>query len=120
MFLIDSGSMAATKKVNSKKISKEPISRDQEEEMSSALIAQILAEDSMAAGNDNYYAEYSNDSRDYDPYQTHHDQDDSYEENSEDDFDPKKKKYVSKKDGTINEKIITFFFDVYILIHCWI
>lgn len=88
----------ATKKVN-KINSNEPISQDQEEEMSSALIAQLLAEDNMAHGDGNYYAEYSNDSRGYDPYHTQQDNDDSYDENSEDDFDPKKKKYVSKKDG---------------------
>lgn len=78
-----------------------PISQAQEEEMSSALIAQILAEDGMSNGNGSYYAEYSNDNRGYDPYHTQHERDDSYEENSEDDFDPKKKKYISKKDGMI-------------------
>jgi hypothetical protein len=78
----------AGKKVNK---AKEPISKDKEEEMSSALIAQLLAEDAMAQGGDNYYAEYSNDARNYDPYQTHQEYDDSYEENSEDDFNPKKK-----------------------------
>jgi protein MYSM1 len=79
----------ASKKVNK---AKEPISKDKEEEMSSALIAQLLAEDAMAqGGGDNYYAEYSNDSRNYDPYQTRQEYDDSYEENSEDDFNPKKK-----------------------------
>jgi hypothetical protein len=99
--------MAGTKEVNNKKINKEPITQDQEEEMSSALIAQILAEDNMAAGNGNYYAEYSNDARGYDPYHTHQEKDDSYEENSEDDFDPKKKKYVSKKDG--GGKYVAYF-----------
>lgn len=77
----------------------EPLSQAQEEEMSSALIAQILAEDGMSNGNGSYYAEYSNDSKGYDPYHTQHERDDSYEENSEDDFDPKKKRYVSKKDA---------------------
>lgn len=86
----------AAGKVNKAKV---PITKDQEEEMSSALIAQLLAEDNMSHGNGSYYAEYSNDSRGYDPYHTQRDRDDSYEENSEDDFDPKKKKYISKKDG---------------------
>lgn len=90
--------MAAAEKVNK---TKEPITKDQEEEMSSALIAQLLAEDNMSHGNGSYYAEYSNDSRGYDPYHSQRDRDDSYEENSEDDFDPKKKKYISKKDGKI-------------------
>ncbi|KAI8988243.1 hypothetical protein BDF20DRAFT_854635 [Mycotypha africana] len=78
-----------------------PISKDKEEEMSSALIAQLLAEDAMA-GNDHYYAEYSNDSRAYDPYQSREEFDDSYEDNSEDEFNPKKKytpKYPKAKRG---------------------
>lgn len=95
----------------------EPLSQAQEEEMSSALIAQILAEDGMSNGNGSYYAEYSNDSKGYDPYHTQqHDRDDSYEENSEDDFDPKKKRYVSKKDGMINREL--FSIATYVKLNC--
>ncbi|RCH95701.1 hypothetical protein CU098_000577, partial [Rhizopus stolonifer] len=81
-----------------------PISKDKEEEMSSALIAQLLAEDAMIQGNDSYYAEYSNDNRGYDPYQMHEEYDDSYEENSEDDFDPRKKKNVKPSTGKRGRK----------------
>ncbi|KAG1450865.1 hypothetical protein G6F55_009471 [Rhizopus delemar] len=62
----------------------EPISKAKEEEMSSALIAQLLAEDAISQGNVDYYAEYSNGNH-------YENIDDSYEDNSEDDFDPKKK-----------------------------
>jgi hypothetical protein len=58
----------------------------QEEEMSSALIAQLLAEDGMDTGG--YYAEYGNDRGVYEQYRKH-DTDDSYEEESEDDYKPK-------------------------------
>ncbi|KAI9277546.1 hypothetical protein BY458DRAFT_471908 [Sporodiniella umbellata] len=67
------------------------ISKSKEEEMSSALIAQLLAEDALSQGNADYYAEYSNDNQHYD------NMDDSYEDNSEDDFDPKKKGRVTPK-----------------------
>jgi protein MYSM1 len=62
------------------------ISKAQEEEMSSALIAKILAEDAMVQGNDDYYVEYSNQRHRYEA-------DDDYDEedNSGDDFNPKKK-----------------------------
>lgn len=52
--------------------------------MSSALIAQLLAEDAISQSNVDYYAEYSNGNH-------YENMDDSYEDNSEDDFDPKKK-----------------------------
>lgn len=58
----------------------------QEEEMSSALIAQLLAEDGMDTGG--YYAEYGNDRGVYEQYRKH-DTDDSYENESEDDYKPK-------------------------------
>ncbi|KAG0180792.1 hypothetical protein DFQ29_010112 [Apophysomyces sp. BC1021] len=67
----------------------EPLSKAQEEEMSSALIAKLLAEDA-ANGNDDYYAEYSNDAKAYDPYHGADERDDSYEEESEDDYAPKR------------------------------
>lgn len=67
----------------------EPLSKAQEEEMSSALIAKLLAEDA-ANGNDDYYAEYSNDVKGYDPYHGTDERDDSYEEESEDDYAPKR------------------------------
>ncbi|KAI9484100.1 MAG: hypothetical protein EXX96DRAFT_477891 [Benjaminiella poitrasii] len=88
------------------KISTESISKDKEEEMSSALIAQLLAEDAMAHGNDSYYAEYSNDARGYDPYHAREEQDDSYEDNSEDDFNPKKK--TTKTSKSNNKKKESF------------
>ncbi|KAI8357828.1 hypothetical protein EDC96DRAFT_242901 [Choanephora cucurbitarum] len=81
--------------MTNKKDKEQAISKDKEEEMSSALIAQLLAEDAMIQGNEGYYAEYNNDSRAYDPYHVHEEYDDSYEENSEDDFNPRKK-YGSK------------------------
>ncbi|CAO3703210.1 unnamed protein product [Rhizopus stolonifer] len=67
------------------------ISKAKEEEMSSALIAKLLAEDAISHGNANYYAEYSNDNQHYE------NMDDSYEDNSEDDFDPKKKGRINTK-----------------------
>ncbi|CEG66700.1 hypothetical protein RMATCC62417_03233 [Rhizopus microsporus] len=69
---------------------KEPISKAQEEEMSSALIAQLLAEDALSQGHLDYYAEYSNGNQ-------YEDMDDSYEDNSEDDFDPRKKGRVNNR-----------------------
>lgn len=72
------------------------ISKAKEEEMSSALIAQLLAEDAISHGNADYYAEYSNDNQHYE------NMDDSYEDNSEDDFDPKKKGRINtKKEGIL-------------------
>ncbi|ORY92345.1 hypothetical protein BCR43DRAFT_498203 [Syncephalastrum racemosum] len=77
-------------KSNSQGPTPEPITKAQEEEMSSALIAKLLAEDSMATGNDDYYAEYSN-SHAYSGSKS--EEDDSYEENSDDDnFAPRQKK----------------------------
>ncbi|CAO3695717.1 unnamed protein product [Umbelopsis ramanniana] len=61
----------------------------QEEEMSSALIAQLLAEDGMENDTGGYYAEYGNDRGVYDQYRRHDTPDDSYEEESEDDYRPK-------------------------------
>ncbi|KAI7903590.1 uncharacterized protein BX663DRAFT_507009 [Cokeromyces recurvatus] len=83
--------------MTTKKVNSEPISKDKEEEMSSALIAQLLAEDAMMHGNDSYYAEYSNDARGYDRYLAREEQDDSYEDNSEDEFNPKKKQTKNNK-----------------------
>lgn len=77
---------------------KEPLSKAQEEEMSSALIAQLLAEDALSQGHLDYYAEYSNDNQ-------YEDMDDSYEDNSEDDFDPRKKGRVNNRKDGINNKI---------------
>ncbi|CAO3668826.1 unnamed protein product [Umbelopsis vinacea] len=54
--------------------------------MSSALIAQLLAEDGMDTGG--YYAEYGNNRGVYEQYRKH-DTDDSYENESEDDYKPK-------------------------------
>ncbi|KAI8384827.1 uncharacterized protein BYT42DRAFT_563762 [Radiomyces spectabilis] len=67
-----------------------PMTQAQEEEMSSALIAQLLAEDAMGSGHGDYYAEYSNDANGYDMYHMKEDNDGSYEEDSEDDFSPKR------------------------------
>ncbi|KAI7876253.1 hypothetical protein K492DRAFT_151908 [Lichtheimia hyalospora FSU 10163] len=79
---------------------KAPLSKAQEEEMSSALIAKLLAEDAMGGGNtDDYYAEYSNDHASYDQYHGR-DEDDggSYEEMSDDDmYAPRRKQSRGKK-----------------------
>ncbi|KAI8341798.1 hypothetical protein BC941DRAFT_414490 [Chlamydoabsidia padenii] len=89
------------KKQNDKATS---LSKAQEEEMSSALIAKLLAQDDINGG-DNYYAEYSNDSRHYDNYHGHvADNDDNYEYES-DDYAPKrqakpKKTKISRHLGT--------------------
>ncbi|KAJ2963594.1 hypothetical protein NQZ79_g1454 [Umbelopsis isabellina] len=71
-----------------KKQTGEALTHAQEEEMSSALIAQLLAEDGMDQDTGGYYAEYGNDRGTYDQYRKH-DTDDSYEEESDDDFRPK-------------------------------
>ncbi|KAI8097524.1 uncharacterized protein BX664DRAFT_258065 [Halteromyces radiatus] len=78
------------------------LSKAEEEEMSSALIAKLLAQDAMHDGGSDYYAEYSNDSRHYDRYRgSSHDLDDSYEEDDSDDYAPKRygksKKTKAKK-----------------------
>ncbi|CAO3600185.1 unnamed protein product [Absidia cylindrospora] len=60
-----------------------------QEEMSSALIAKLLAQDAMHGGGSDYYAEYSNDNRQYDRYRgSPEDNDNSYEDES-DDYAPK-------------------------------
>lgn len=72
------------------------LSKAQEEEMSSALIAKLLAEEEGlgAIGHDDYYAEYSNELNAY--AQQHHplpsddDDDGSYEDESEEDYAPKR------------------------------
>jgi protein MYSM1 len=78
------------------------LSQAQEEEMSSALIAKLLAQDAMNDGGGNYYAEYSNDTRHYDSYQGRaEDQDGNYEDDESDDYAPKRqgksKKVKAKK-----------------------
>ncbi|KAI8069264.1 hypothetical protein BC940DRAFT_298307 [Gongronella butleri] len=76
------------------------LSKAQEEEMSSALIAQLLAEDAMdqGGGDHDYYNEYSNDTRHQDSYRTrHYDKDDSYSEPSDDEYAPKRKAAKQKK-----------------------
>jgi protein MYSM1 len=82
------------------------ISKDKEEEMSSALIAQMLAEDAISHENDNYYAEYSNNSNGYVPYQNHKDQGDSFNDNesSEDEFDPALEQKQLKKEAGKKKK----------------
>ncbi|KAG2179621.1 hypothetical protein INT44_006469 [Umbelopsis vinacea] len=71
-----------------KQKSEKTLTNAQEEEMSSALIAQLLAEDGMDNDTGGYYAEYGNDRGVYDQF-PRHDADDSYEEESEDDYRPK-------------------------------
>ncbi|KAI8978096.1 hypothetical protein BDB01DRAFT_800799 [Pilobolus umbonatus] len=72
-------------------MTQEVISKDQEEDLSSAYIAQLLAQDAMAQGDEDYYAEYSNMKKQ-----------ESYEASSEDDFVPKDK-YI-KKNGKRGRK----------------
>ncbi|KAL0082205.1 Homeodomain-like DNA binding domain-containing transcription factor [Phycomyces blakesleeanus] len=75
------------------------MSQAQEEEMSSALIAQLLAEDAMAAGGEDYYAEYSNDATSYQQFHRE-DRDGSYAEDSEDDsYAPKRNNSKNKGKG---------------------
>lgn len=72
-----------------KQKSEKTLTNAQEEEMSSALIAQLLAEDGMENDTGGYYAEYGNDRGVYDQYRRQDTPDDSYEEESEDDYRPK-------------------------------
>ncbi|KAI9268037.1 hypothetical protein BDA99DRAFT_354059 [Phascolomyces articulosus] len=81
------------------KKNKEPLSKAQEEEMSSALIARLLAEDAMASGaSDDYYAEYSNEAGAYEQYNARgeDDNDGNYEDSEDDNYAPKKKKSRAK------------------------
>ncbi|OAD76659.1 Homeodomain-like DNA binding domain-containing transcription factor [Phycomyces blakesleeanus NRRL 1555(-)] len=82
-----------------KKTKQSEMSQAQEEEMSSALIAQLLAEDAMAAGGEDYYAEYSNDATSYQQFHRE-DRDGSYAEDSEDDsYAPKRNNSKNKGKG---------------------
>ncbi|KAI9019599.1 hypothetical protein CLU79DRAFT_758048 [Phycomyces nitens] len=82
-----------------KKTKPSEMSQAQEEEMSSALIAQLLAEDAMAAGGEDYYAEYSNDATAYQQFH-HEDRDGSYAEDSGDDsYAPKRNNAKGKSRG---------------------
>ncbi|KAI9313835.1 hypothetical protein BX666DRAFT_1863795 [Dichotomocladium elegans] len=71
----------------------EPLTQAEEEEMSSAYIAKLLAEDAMGdGGNVDYYAEYSNSVSGYDPYHAQPDDDEDYADEGEDDsYAPKRK-----------------------------
>ncbi|CAO3674674.1 unnamed protein product [Rhizopus stolonifer] len=64
----------------------DPISKAQEEEMSTALIAQLLAQDAYDQGGIDYYE-----------YEQREDRDGSYEDYSEDEFDPRKKGSIQPK-----------------------
>ncbi|KAI9259049.1 hypothetical protein BY458DRAFT_557847 [Sporodiniella umbellata] len=64
----------------------DPISKAQEEEMSTALIAQLLAQDAYDQGGMDYYE-----------YEQAEDRDGSYEDDSEDEFDPRKKPGLQPK-----------------------
>lgn len=77
------------------------ISKDKEEEMSSALIAQMLAEDAISHEDNNYYAEYSNNSKGYDSYQHYKGQGNNFDDNesSEDEFDPALEQKQLKKEA---------------------
>lgn len=67
------------------------LSHQEEEEMSSALIAKLLAEDGMDTDEHAYYAEYSNDRGLYDQYKEA-EGDESYEDEDDDDvYVPKSK-----------------------------
>src|SRR4051794_23604857 len=87
-----------------------PISQQQEEEMSSAYIAKLLAEEGMA-GNDDahpYYAEYSNATGPYEQY-IEGDDDDDYED--DDSYTPKKGRGGKRTSAFDISNLITRFFE---------
>lgn len=67
-----------------------PLTQAEEEEMSSALIARLLAQDGM--GESDHYSAYGNASYYYD---THHEADNGYDDGS-DDYAPQRNKKAKK------------------------
>ncbi|ORX59645.1 hypothetical protein DM01DRAFT_1333110 [Hesseltinella vesiculosa] len=74
------------------------LTKAEEEAMSSAYIAQLLAQDDMAQGQrGDYYHEYSNEAQQYETYRgASMEADDSYEDDEEEDYNPKKKSKTKK------------------------